>query len=56
MNVLDFFDEALLAQYAPGPRPVKGVELFARELNRGWTSWGNEPLHFQSLKYFQHKA
>eukprot|EP01018_Ginkgo_biloba_P031862 Gb_04126 [translate_table: standard] len=42
----------LLLNYAPGPRPVRGVELFARELLAGWTSWGNEPLCFQQSKYF----
>ncbi|CAM6083784.1 unnamed protein product [Calypogeia fissa] len=47
---------SLLARYAPGPRPIRGVELFARELHTGWTSWGNEPLYFQNLKYFQHRA
>jgi hypothetical protein len=24
-----------------------GLELFARELHAGWTSWGNEVLRFQ---------
>ncbi|CAN6448024.1 unnamed protein product [Victoria cruziana] len=42
----------LLLNYAPGPRPAKCLELFARELKAGWTSWGNEPLHFQDSRYF----
>ncbi|KAF5202678.1 Methyltransferase-like protein, partial [Thalictrum thalictroides] len=45
----------LLLDYAPGPRPARCVELFARELLAGWTSWGNEPLHFQESKYFESK-
>ncbi|XP_031478651.1 methyltransferase-like protein 2 isoform X2 [Nymphaea colorata] len=42
----------LLLNYSPGPRPVKCLELFARELVAGWTSWGNEPLLFQDSRYF----
>lgn len=42
----------LLLDYAPGPKPVRGVELFARELVAGWIAWGNEPLLFQHSKYF----
>ncbi|XP_078414675.1 N(6)-adenine-specific methyltransferase METTL4 [Cetorhinus maximus] len=29
------------------------LELFARNLQPGWTSWGNEVLRFQHLDYFQ---
>ncbi|XP_067911995.1 N(6)-adenine-specific methyltransferase METTL4 [Heterodontus francisci] len=29
------------------------LELFARNLQPGWTSWGNEVLRFQQLDYFQ---
>ncbi|XP_069784434.1 N(6)-adenine-specific methyltransferase METTL4 [Narcine bancroftii] len=29
------------------------LELFARNLQPGWTSWGNEVLRFQHLSYFQ---
>ncbi|GCC27607.1 N(6)-adenine-specific methyltransferase METTL4 [Chiloscyllium punctatum] len=29
------------------------LELFARNLQHGWTSWGNEVLRFQHLDYFQ---
>ncbi|KAL2653789.1 hypothetical protein R1flu_021917 [Riccia fluitans] len=46
---------SLLSQYAPGPSPVNGLELFARELTPGWTSWGNEPLRFQNLRYFDRR-
>ncbi|KAF1001501.1 hypothetical protein AG4045_004017 [Apium graveolens] len=33
--------------YAPGLEPRR-LELFSREMLAGWTSWGNEPLHFQA--------
>ncbi|KAF9620250.1 hypothetical protein IFM89_010985 [Coptis chinensis] len=42
----------LLLDYAPGPKPARCIELFARELLAGCTSWGNEPLHFQHSRYF----
>ncbi|XP_042375497.1 methyltransferase-like protein 2 isoform X1 [Zingiber officinale] len=45
----------LLIDLIPGPRPSKCIELFARELVAGWTSWGNEPLHFQDSTYFMEK-
>ncbi|XP_057535698.1 methyltransferase-like protein 2 isoform X1 [Amaranthus tricolor] len=45
----------LLMQYVPGPRPAHCIELFAREMLSGWTSWGNEPLHFQEMRYFSRK-
>uniref|UniRef100_UPI00398EB645 N(6)-adenine-specific methyltransferase METTL4 n=1 Tax=Pristiophorus japonicus TaxID=55135 RepID=UPI00398EB645 len=35
-----------------GPHP-QCLELFARNLQPGWTSWGNEVLKFQHLDYFQ---
>ncbi|KAK9403381.1 methyltransferase-like 4 [Crotalus adamanteus] len=31
---------------------VECLELFARNLQPGWTSWGNEVLKFQHLDYF----
>nr|XP_006634415.2 PREDICTED: methyltransferase-like protein 4 isoform X1 [Lepisosteus oculatus] len=31
---------------------AKCLELFARNLQPGWTSWGNEVLKFQHLSYF----
>ncbi|CAI5537309.1 unnamed protein product [Closterium sp. Naga37s-1] len=31
---------------------VRAVELFARDMEAGWTSWGNEPLRFQHHQYF----
>ncbi|XP_024521979.1 methyltransferase-like protein 2 isoform X2 [Selaginella moellendorffii] len=40
----------LLADFAP--KPVRALELFAREMNANWTSWGNEPLRFQGKSYF----
>ncbi|CAK9876752.1 unnamed protein product [Sphagnum jensenii] len=46
----------LLSGFLPGPKKVKGIELFARELTAGWTSWGNEPLRFQHLPYFRRKT
>ncbi|XP_011649609.1 methyltransferase-like protein 2 [Cucumis sativus] len=42
----------LLQEYVPGPKPGRCIELFAREMNPGWLSWGNEPLHFQESQYF----
>ncbi|KAG7965063.1 hypothetical protein I3843_09G204400 [Carya illinoinensis] len=42
----------LLPEYFPGFKPTRCIELFAREMTSGWTSWGNEPLHFQDFKYF----
>ncbi|KAK9075538.1 hypothetical protein SSX86_003863 [Deinandra increscens subsp. villosa] len=35
--------------------PARCLELFARELFCGWTSWGNEPLRFQDSRYFSLK-
>ncbi|MEQ2217281.1 hypothetical protein XENOCAPTIV_003006 [Xenoophorus captivus] len=31
---------------------AKCLELFARNLQPGWTSWGNEVLKFQHISYF----
>ncbi|KAM4121912.1 hypothetical protein ACJW30_01G041300 [Castanea mollissima] len=42
----------LLMDHVPGFKPARCIELFAREMISGWTSWGNEPLHFQELRYF----
>ncbi|XP_057766006.1 methyltransferase-like protein 2 isoform X3 [Salvia miltiorrhiza] len=42
----------LLLDYVPGPKPARCIELFAREMIEGWTSWGNDPLHFQDSRYF----
>ncbi|XP_020791392.2 N(6)-adenine-specific methyltransferase METTL4 [Boleophthalmus pectinirostris] len=37
----------------PYIRPsAKCLELFARNLHPGWTSWGNEVLKFQHVSYF----
>ncbi|XP_067859041.1 N(6)-adenine-specific methyltransferase METTL4 [Heptranchias perlo] len=38
-----------------GPHP-QCLELFARNLQPGWTSWGNEVLRFQHLDYFRELA
>ncbi|CAN4093806.1 unnamed protein product [Withania somnifera] len=46
----------LLLDYVPGSMPARCVELFAREMIAGWTSWGNEPLHFQDSRYFISKT
>lgn len=46
----------LLLEYAPGLKPARCIELFARELAAGWTSWGNETLHFQHSKYFLNRC
>ncbi|CAH2036846.1 unnamed protein product [Thlaspi arvense] len=42
----------ILMKHVPGSQPARCLELFAREMAAGWTSWGNEPLHFQDLRYF----
>ncbi|GJR21737.1 hypothetical protein Tco_0970264 [Tanacetum coccineum] len=42
----------MLHKYIPGSAPAHCLELFARELLAGWTSWGNEPLYFQDTRYF----
>ncbi|KAK3150771.1 hypothetical protein QOZ80_3AG0237510 [Eleusine coracana subsp. coracana] len=47
--------QKLLSEYIPGPKPPRCIELFARELSSGWTSWGNEALHFQDSIYFSKK-
>ncbi|KAI9312866.1 MT-A70-like protein [Dichotomocladium elegans] len=41
----------VLAEYLPDN--PKRLELFARCLLPGWTSWGNECLKFQQMKYFE---
>lgn len=46
----------LLLEYVPGSEPARCIELFAREMLAGWTSWGNEPLHFQESTYFLRTA
>ncbi|XAR61798.1 mRNA (2'-O-methyladenosine-N(6)-)-methyltransferase [Bertholletia excelsa] len=46
----------LLLEYVPGFKPARCIELFAREMIAGWTSWGNEPLHFQESGYFIRRA
>jgi hypothetical protein len=45
----------LLTEYIPGPTPPRCIELFAKELTSGWTSWGNEALHFQDSMYISKK-
>ncbi|KAI3504797.1 hypothetical protein L1887_26516 [Cichorium endivia] len=42
----------MLREYVPGSDPPRCLELFAREMLGGWTSWGNEPIHFQDSRYF----
>ncbi|XP_006416515.2 methyltransferase-like protein 2 isoform X2 [Eutrema salsugineum] len=42
----------ILMKHVPGPQPARCIELFAREMAAGWTSWGNEPLHFQDSRFF----
>ena len=29
------------------------LQMFARELTAGWTSWGNQVLHFQQKHFFE---
>ncbi|KAJ6679263.1 N6-ADENOSINE-METHYLTRANSFERASE [Salix purpurea] len=42
----------LLLEHVTHFKPARCIELFAREMTAGWTSWGNEPLHFQESTYF----
>ncbi|KAL4566324.1 hypothetical protein LXL04_030438 [Taraxacum kok-saghyz] len=42
----------MLREYVCGLEPARCLELFARELLAGWTSWGNECIRFQDCKYF----
>ncbi|CAD7703248.1 unnamed protein product [Ostreobium quekettii] len=43
---------AELLQQFLGPH-LRCLEMFARELVPGWTSWGNEVLHFQTFDWFE---
>ncbi|KMZ57402.1 Methyltransferase-like protein 2 [Zostera marina] len=45
-----------LSDYIPGKKPPNCIDLFARELQGGWTSWGNEPLRFQDSRYFINRS
>ncbi|XP_047085109.1 methyltransferase-like protein 2 [Lolium rigidum] len=47
--------QKILSEFIPGSKPPRCIELFARELGSGWTSCGNEPLHFQDSMYFTEK-
>jgi len=38
------------------PKDPSCLELFARNLAPGFTSWGNEVLYFQQKQYFEEKA
>ncbi|GAQ91207.1 Methyltransferase [Klebsormidium nitens] len=48
--------KCLLEKYSAKGASSRGLELFARELTAGWTSWGNEVLRFQDAKYFVAKG
>ncbi|GFN98564.1 methyltransferase-like protein 4 [Plakobranchus ocellatus] len=41
----------VLQQYLP--LKPRCLELFARNLTKGWTSWGNEPLRHQHIDHFE---
>lgn len=46
--------KGLLRSFVPTQgSQFQALELFARELQPGWTSWGNEPLRFQSGRYIR---
>ena len=32
------------------------LQMFARELTPGWTSWGNQVLHFQQMHFFDQQS
>eukprot|EP00116_Pleurobrachia_bachei_P007033 sb/3467295/ len=42
-------DHGLAGDHVAG---TEGLEVFARNLTPGWTSWGNEVLQFQDVRYF----
>ncbi|CAN0922087.1 Methyltransferase-like protein 2 [Linum grandiflorum] len=42
----------LVQKHVPSSGTPRCIELFAREMMAGWTSWGNEPLRFQDSRYF----
>jgi N(6)-adenine-specific DNA methyltransferase len=44
----------LLQQYIPVSKSGEKycLEMFARDMSRGWVSWGNEVLKFQGTEYF----
>ncbi|KAJ3042038.1 Methyltransferase-like protein 4 [Rhizophlyctis rosea] len=46
----DIFDQFI--PHDASSSPPKRLELFARNLNPGWTSWGNEVLKFNDRRYF----
>lgn len=48
--LLFFCCTAVLAEFIKPD--VECLELFARNLQPGWTSWGNEVLKFQHIDYF----
>lgn len=52
VTVIFFFFSctAVLAEFIKPD--VECLELFARNLQPGWTSWGNEVLKFQHMDYF----
>lgn len=50
--VLPLISIELLLEHVTHFKPARCIELFAREMTAGWTSWGNEPLHFQESTYF----
>ena len=51
--VLPLISIELLLEHVPDFKPARCIELFAREMTAGWTSWGNEPLHFQQTTSFE---
>jgi len=38
-----------------GAAALKPLEIFARNLLAGWTSFGNQPLLFQATNHFRKK-
>uniref|UniRef100_F6UFW3 Methyltransferase-like protein 4 n=2 Tax=Ciona intestinalis TaxID=7719 RepID=F6UFW3_CIOIN len=43
----------ILQRYTDLQENSKCLEMFARNLIPGWTSWGNEVLKFQNVSYFE---
>ncbi|KAI9140359.1 MT-A70-domain-containing protein [Paraphysoderma sedebokerense] len=46
----------ILNHDAASPNSPQCLELFARNLNMGWCSWGNEVIRFQDLQWFHDAA
>ena len=48
--------DPILSELLGEDTKIRRLELFARNLNSGWCSWGNEVLLHQEASYFNKKA